>query len=367
MARDVHRHGLQAVVYDLAPGVAMRSRQVLAQPAGPSARSGDRASIVRELRELGDPRRACLIATDDAWLRRLMASRPAVRDAYRSLLVPTDDVLEICLDRVRFAQWCRDEGIPTPRHWRVGLEARPPLLRGPYLIRVALPAPPRQHDALPQIVLAADDIELMRWLPRFEAAGCPVLVSEAMTDRPVTHYSVGFARRPGRFLGFVAERVRPHARPAADGSFLSLRDEPSMLDLARCVAERLEYFGIGEVEILHDRSTGHHHVVQVNARPWRQYAMAPASGHDLLKVVSGARARDYPRGRSTGIHWWDTPQDLLEIARHRPRGPLGVLRMAARMGRAMARANVYARLDWQDPGPAWHKARWNGPDGHDGV
>ena len=57
--------------------------------------------------------------------------------------------------------------------------------------------------------------------------------------------------------------------------------------LARNAIERLDYFGIGEAEILRDKQTGEDYLIEINARPWLQYALAPASNHDFLGLVLG--------------------------------------------------------------------------------
>jgi predicted ATP-grasp superfamily ATP-dependent carboligase len=183
------------------------------------------------------------------------------------------------------------------------------------------------------------------------------VVSESLLARPIRQFSVGFARRPGRFLGFVTEKVRPRAHAFGVGSFVSLRDEPTILALGREIAERLDFFGIGEVELLVDGSTGERFVVEVNARPWLQFSMAAASGHDLLHVVTGVRAAGLPRGHSTGLHWWAPMPDVRHLLNDRPEGWTGAARTVVRLGRAAARASIYARFDWRDPAPAWPRKR----------
>ena len=357
LVRDAHLHGLESVVFDIDEGPALFSRHALAQRAARATRSGDRHSLVRELRELGDPRHTALIATSDDWLRRLVPVRSAIGDAYRHLLVPADDTLEICLDKLRFTQWCREQAVPHAASWCVGIEDRPAKLQPPFIVRPALTRHGLREDRLPKAAVAADEASLADWLVRFKGAHAIPVVSQSLLDRPIRQFSIGFARRPGRFLGFVTEKLRPRPQDCQVGSLVCLRDEPALLAFGRDIAERLDYVGIGELEVLVDGRTGERFVVELNARPWRQYAMASASGHDLLHVLTGVRARGLPRGQGSGLQWWAPLSDLANLAHDRAPGPLGIARMAARFGRTLASANVYARFDWNDPAPAWPRRR----------
>ena len=357
LVRDARLHGLEALVFDMDDGPAMFSRYATAQRASRPTRSGDRPSLVRELRELGDPRHTALIATSDDWLRRVMAVRAQLNDAYQALLLPADDTLELCLDKMRFTQWCREQGLPHARSWCAGLEDRPEGLTAPFIIRPALARHGIREDVLPKAAFAQDEAQLADWLARFSHANAMAVVAESLLERPIRQFSVGFARRPGRFLGFVTEKIRPRAHACGVGSFVSLRDEPAILAMGKDIAERLDFFGIGEVELLVDGSTGERFVVEVNARPWLQFSMAAASGHDLLHVITGVRAKGLPRGHSMGLHWWAPMPDVLNLLSDRPEGWTGAARTAVRLGRAVARANIYARFDWSDPAPAWPRKR----------
>jgi len=103
---------------------------------------------------------------------------------------------------------------------------------------------------------------------------------------------------------------------------------------------------IGEVEILHLHDSGRSYLIEINARPWLQYALAPATGHDFLGLMLGtesAAALNLRRERKT---WINLRGDI----RHRRLGFGAYLR-------SLARSNVYAVFDLRDPMPFVHALR----------
>jgi predicted ATP-grasp superfamily ATP-dependent carboligase len=192
------------------------------------------------------------------------------------------------------------------------------------------------------------------WLAKFADGQCVAVVSESLLHTPLTQFSVPFARSDSHFEVFVARKVRPAPRHCSVGSYVELAPQPDVESLARRVATALDYFGIGEAEILRDDATGRLFLIEVNARPWLQYALAPASGHDFLgPLVGKSRAM---RRVTDGRRWIDFESDLF--------GAFSSSVGAVRLGElglgsyllSLMRANVYARFDLRDPLPALRRS-----------
>ncbi len=348
VARDAHSHGLQPVVVDTGPGIAFRSRWVT--PCLLPSHAEDDAI----LSALGKVRGGPLVATGDPWLRFLLRHRAALEATFTTVLHPDNDRLAICLDKHRFADWCAANDLSAPRGWLAGVQPRPEGLAPPFLIRPAATLHGRPASGLPKAVEALDEEQLAAWLADFAAAGCPALVSESLLGQPLTQYSVPFARNQSELLSFVARKVRPAPRRCAVGTCVELAPEPEVEALARKAAAALDYFGVGEAEVLHSDATGRNHLIEINARPWLQYALAPASGHDFLGLLLG-RHIELGRQVKTGRRWIDLRADLfgalsssVGAVRH---GELGLGAYLA----SIARANVFARFDPRDPGPALYR------------
>jgi len=95
-------------------------------------------------------------------------------------------------------------------------------------------------------------------------------------------------------------------------------------------------------------------LIEINARPWLQYALAPASGHDFLGALLG-RPRAMRRV-TDGRRWIDFDSDVF--------GAFSSSVGAVRLGElglgsyllSLLRANVYARFDLRDPMPALRRS-----------
>lgn len=351
VARDAHAHGLQAVVVDTTDGIAFRSRWATGRRVDPGA-GPDR--ILAVLRELAGPE-SWLVATGDQWVRVIVEHRAALDAAYRSVLHPSNEALEICLNKQRFAEWCAAEGLSAPRSWVSGAGSRPPDLRPPLLIRPAETLHGRPAHGLPKAIEALDDEQLAQWLQRFDQAGCAALVSESLLGQTLTQYSVPFARAGRDLISFVARKVRPAPERCAVGTCVELSPEPSVEALARSAAEALDYFGVGEAEVLHAHRSGRNYLIEINARPWLQYALAPASGHDFLGLLVGARVAG-GRTVKSGRRWIDFQSDAFGAFSSTEgvvrRGELGLLPYLA----SLAGSNVFARFALGDPLPALYRA-----------
>jgi predicted ATP-grasp superfamily ATP-dependent carboligase len=353
VARDAHALGMEPVVVDTDRGIAFHSRWVrpVVLPRGQVD-----AGLTQELLGPGAGR-DYVIATSDAWLKYIVAHRTMLDEACRSLLHSSNSTLEICLDKSKFGAWCVAQGIPSPRTWLVGQEPRPGGLVSPLLVRPANTLHGGAANAggkLPKAIEVRSEAELDQWLATFAEQRCSAIVSESLLHEPLTQFSVPFLRTPNTFESFVARNVRPAPKHCSVGSYVELTLQPEVEQLARRAAEALNYFGIGEAEILRVESTGQLFLIEINARPWLQYPLAPASGHDFLGTLVET-PRSAPRVKN-GRSWIDLESDLyvafsssIGAVRHGELG-LGSYLMS------LFRANVYARFNLSDPRPAFRRS-----------
>ena len=110
-------------------------------------------------------------------------------------------------------------------------------------------------------------------------------------------------------MSFVARKVRPPASWARTGTYVELEPNAEVERLAVRAVEALGYFGIGEVEILFSHDSGEYFVIEVNARPWLQYSLSIASGHDFLGFLLG-RAGVETAAQKQGLRWLEFRSDL---------------------------------------------------------
>lgn len=349
VARDAHAHHLHPIVLDTQDGIAFSSRWVTPHLL---TLDSDDAAILSRLSGLGEG--SCLVATGDPWVRFVMRNRSALDSAFHAVLHPPNATLRVCLDKAQFSNWCAANRLQAPRAWVAAEQARPKNLVPPFLIRPAETLHGAPNHGLPKAVEVGDDQELASWLARFAAAGCRALVSESLLQQRLTQYSVPFARANGELLSFVARKVRPDPIRCSVGTCVELAPHPDAEALGRRAAEALDYFGIGEAEVLHSEATGRSFLIEVNCRPWLQYPLAPASGHDFLGMLIDRRARHRPQVKS-GVRWVDLPSDLFGAFS----SSVGVVR-SGQLGlgayvTSLLKVNVFARLDPHDLKPAFYR------------
>jgi predicted ATP-grasp superfamily ATP-dependent carboligase len=347
VARDAHHHRLQPVVVDMADGPAFSSRWAKALVLRPDD------DVLHRLKQESGPSVA-LVATADHWVRFIHEHRSALDAAFGCLLHPANDTIDICLDKLRFASWCAAQDLPAPLSWVGGRDRIPAGAEFPMLIRPAHTQHAVAEPRLPKAIEAHDPNELDQWLARYADAAVTPLVSESLLSRDLEQVSVGFARHREGTLAFTARKLRPAPARCAVGSCVELYDDPASERLASLALKRLDYFGIGEVEILHDRQSGERFLIEINARPWLQYALAPASGHDFLQWMLGAQGPSRVARRQRSGKTWVCLKDDLFNAFSRSvgevrRGERGAFEYLA----SLFRCNVFAAFDWRDPMPAW--------------
>jgi predicted ATP-grasp superfamily ATP-dependent carboligase len=351
VARDAHSLGMEPVVVDTRRGIAFRSRWGRSILLPETTAASALASLVSAAK------RDYLIATSDGWLKNVVAQRNALDEAFISVLHPSNSALDICLDKSKFGAWCLSQGISSPRSWLAGREARPAGLVAPLLVRPASTLHAVAGSAAPKLPKAIEvhsEAELTGWLAKFAEQNCAAIVSQSLLNESLTQFSVPFVRAVDNFEAFVARKLRPAAKHCSVGSYVELVSQPEVEQLARHAAESLNYFGIGEAEILRVESTGQLFLIEINARPWLQYALAPASGHDFLGALVG-RARSTRRVKQ-GLRWIDFESDVYNAFS----SSVGAVRLGEiGLGSylmSLLRANVYARFDLYDPMPAFRRS-----------
>jgi predicted ATP-grasp superfamily ATP-dependent carboligase len=354
VVRSAYHLGVVSVVVDNRSGIATASRLAHAE-----VHAGMRpAALVPRIRELAQRAPSALLATSDVWLRAVVAHRAELSVNGMDLLHPDNERLEICLDKRRFATWCEQHGLPAPRPYRVStdpsVEAEP-AVAFPALVRPAEPQHSKFVAAAPKAVEVRCFEDLANCLEGYRRSGAVPVIGESLLGRRLQQFSVGAAVTAAEMLTVVTRKLRPPPDACAVGSLVEATEQADVERLAQRTLLALDYHGIAEVEILRDEDTREVFLIEVNARPWLQFAIAAARGRDLLAFLLERRATARP---SPTVHieqravWLDFRHDLRVCF-----GTRGLVR-TGRLGlwaylRSIARANVFARWALSDPMPAW--------------
>jgi predicted ATP-grasp superfamily ATP-dependent carboligase len=353
VARNAADLGMRPLVIDTANDIAASTRRAEVRLLA----NAEPDEVLEHLAQAAKGTHAWLIATSDAWLRFVSRYRQPLERQFDEILHPGNSSLAICLNKAEFARWCIAQSLPVPRSYdpaRVLTDTTNlpfPLLLRPQQSSVASPT------SIPKAVEARDPLELSRWLAVFAAASVTPLLNESLLGRRLTQYSVGAARRGDAMITFVAVKRRPLPEVCAVGSYVELAPNEAVEAIARRALQALDYHGIAEVEVLHDEESGQNYLIEINARPWVQYGLGVASGHDLLAFMLDPSGFDPRRAAKTGRRWMNLSADLyysfsrsVGLVRD-GRVPLGAYVSS------VLRANTFAYLSWADPGPARRNLR----------
>jgi predicted ATP-grasp superfamily ATP-dependent carboligase len=314
------------------------------------------AELVPRIRELAERAPSSLVATSDVWLRAIVAHRAELSVSGMDILHPDNARLEICLDKSRFAAWCEQNWLPAPRPYAVPADLSPDRsVTFPVLVRPAETEHSRLVATAPKAIEVRRVRDLAECLDGYRRAGAVPVVGESLLGRRLQQFSVGAAVSAPTMMTVVTRKLRPPPDACAIGSLVEATEQPDVERLAQRALLALDYHGIAEVEILRDEDSGEVFLIEVNARPWLQFAIASARGRDLLAFVLERRASargppsTYIKERAV---WLDFRYDLRVCF-----GTGGLVR-TGRLGlwaylRSIARANVFARWSLSDPLPAW--------------
>lgn len=351
VVRAAHKLGVQPVLFDHEPGLAFKTR--LAQKALCQSRQDE--EIVSRLSSLPGCRDGYLIAVSDDWIRFIIRHREQLDTSFKKVLHARNEALRTCLDKDEFAAFCGRHGLPAPRFYDQTGETEE-VVRFPVMVR-----PGRSsvglESGLPKAKQIDDEEELRDCREQFRRAKVPCIITESLLHLHLKKYSVAVARSGNRIVSFVAEQVRPTPQDCAVGTYVRLSRDCEAETLAKRTAELLDYFGIGELEILYSQDNGRYYLIEFNARPWLQYTLAEDSNHRMLQFLIDPEEYQAEKEKKIGENWLWFEADLF-VCFSRSIGYI----WSGRIGWAdyvCSLATVTSRpvLHWLDPLPAVHAVR----------
>lgn len=343
VVRSGHDVGLRTIVLDTERRDAAYSRFTEFR----QLTSDHPAEVLDALLTLSQGGPTALLAESDVWLRFLQQHRDQLAGRFQ-ILHADETTLGLCLDKEAFHDWCDRNAVPTPRRYDV---ADSGAISFPVVVRPRITCHHRSRE-VPKAVEVRSPEELSAVLERFQRAGVEPVIAESLLRPSIHCYSVGLARRrDGEIESLVAERVRPAPRHCAAGTYVALAPQKRVQELAETIARRLDLYGLAEIEILYDDATGELFAIEVNPRPWLQFALADRSGHHLLAFLLNRSTRKPRQRRERGVAWIDIPADLY-CCFSRKKGALwnGDLTLAGYV-RSMLQFHQHPRLSWRDPRP----------------
>lgn len=267
------------------------ARTRLADRIVTSPTSGE--ELIRTLERLATdgslgPGPAVLVPCSDAAVLAISRWRDRLEGAYRFVL-PDHDVVELLMDKVRFAEHALATGLPIPEtrilRSRADAEAAAGILSYPAVIKPALKTPGWVAATKAKVFRVESADELLAIYDRYAPAS-DVLIAQAWIDGDESSlYSANaYFDQEGRARAmFIARKIRQWP-PETGTSCLGeeVRDD-AVRDAALRLFEGVGYRGLAYVEMKLDARTGARLIVEPNVgRPTGRSAIAEQGGVELL-------------------------------------------------------------------------------------
>jgi protein-tyrosine-phosphatase/predicted ATP-grasp superfamily ATP-dependent carboligase len=288
-------------------------------------------------------------------LRQLNENDPLRRKA----IIPSNDALDIALDKEKTWQLARDLGVPVPASIlfsstaEIGRAEQFPVVLKPTHSKVMLAG--ELHTLAVAVVKneAERQEHLRRWLP----------VTAVQQQQYVSGRGVGVEllfNHGKKVWHFAHERVHEYPLSGGASSYRrSIVPPANMLDDAERLLTALKWHGVAMVEFKMD-ATGQYWLMEINPRLWGSLALSIDAGVDfpagLLQIAYGQqlaaqpqyKAHYYTRDLRTDVDWLKSnlradPQDPLLHTKSRSFSFLELLR-------PLTGRESWDHFDWHDLG-----------------
>jgi predicted ATP-grasp superfamily ATP-dependent carboligase len=314
--------------------------------------SGSAEQLVSTLERLG-LERAVLIPCSDVWTQAVADIPAEARDRF-STSAPPAGVVELFIDKLRFAETLERLGVPMPKTTSVDSATdldRP--LEG-FFLKPRHSQQFAQHFHQKALMFdgpeqAQEALELM------SAAGFKAVLQEYIPGPPTAHYFIdGFRTKEGSVTALFARR-RTRMFPPDLGNSTLMHSVPlaevqqAADDLVSLLAD-VNYRGIFSAEFKFDSRDGKYKILEVNSRPWWYIDFASSCGVDVcLMAYRDALGLDVAKldGYEVGKRCVFLPQDIRAFKELRATKELTLFSwLRSWLG---AEPTIFA---WDDPLPA---------------
>ena len=285
--RSLGRSGIPVLVANAGRGFAAWSRWFQrATPEGP------RPGALGEFLEHLSVDRGVLIPCSDDWALDIASLEPAIAERFPTSLPPRQ-VLEILVDKGRFAGLLAETGTPHPRTRLVASASDLSGVDAGELEHAFIK--PRDSQAFfrrfgVKAFLPGSPGDLVARLGRLAEEGVQVIVQEYVPGPASNHIFVdGFIDAGGETRALLARRrlrmYPPHFGNSSYMRSVALAEVQPAIDAIDALLSHLSYRGIFSAEFKQDERDGVYRLLEVNARPWWYIEFAQRCGLNMSEMA----------------------------------------------------------------------------------
>lgn len=288
----------------------------------------------------------------------IIAQHRSRLEAWFHVMLPDTTVVDMLQDKIRFAQFAEQIGLPVPRTRlllsRANAEYAAETLTFPCIVKPTRKTPRWQQHTSAKVFHVAQAADLLPLYDRCSQWAEELVIQEWIEGDDSTLYSCNcyYDREGAPVATFVARKLRqwpPHVGTSSLGE--ECRND-AVLELTLKTFTAAGYRGLGYLEVKRDARSDAHYVIEANVgRPTGRSAIAEAGGVELLYAqYCDAVGLPLPANleqRYVGAKWIFWRQDLRSAWYYWQRGEL----TAREWLRSIRGRKAHAVLSWSDPLP----------------
>ena len=297
--------------------------------------------------------------------QRLVSENREELSKYYDFLMPDAETMDICLDKTKFTEYCRTNGMPMPETYSEQETVERLRNKTPWTFPLALK--PSSHvtwfespiiKALKGVQYKALILhnveELEKLVGAMQLERIPFLVQHYIAggdDRIFSFHT--FLDRESNPLGyFVGRKIRTFPPTTGESTYLQLAENDELVELALRLLKRIRFVGPLKMDFKQDANDGKFYLLEINARYNLWHYLGAVSGINLpaaaFAYLSGQPVPAMPRKYRTDIKWLHFRYDVRAFLAYRRKGELSFIRW---IGSLMG-PKVYAKFAWNDPMPS---------------
>jgi predicted ATP-grasp superfamily ATP-dependent carboligase len=319
------------------------------------------SEVIELLAKIGPefPEKAVLFPCSDFAVLNISAHRERLADWYH-ILLPDHDVVEMLMDKTRFAAYASEAGFKIPATCLLASRADAARaateLTFPCILKPAVKAPDWQARTGDKVHRVENGAALLALYDRVQRWADLLMVQEWIPGPDSNLYSCNcyFSRDSEPLVTFIARKLRQWP-PEAGTSCLGeeVRNDEALRESVRLFAS-VGYQGLGYLELKRDERTGIHYLIEPNiGRPTGRSAICEAGGVPLLYTMyCDAVGLPLPPDREqtyTGVKWIYLRRDLQSAYYYWKQGQLSL----QEWWDSVRGPKAYAIFSSSDMGPFW--------------
>lgn len=323
-------------------------------PADPAGRG-----LIDALSALGEraPAGAVLFPCTDLGVLTISRHRQALA-AWYHIALPDAPVVEMLVDKVRFHEFAREQGLPVPSARVVrtarDLDTAAHELRFPCMVKPAVKDAAWRRISEEKAYRVGTPAALRRLYDRLAAWPGELLVQEWIEGDDAEHFTCNcyFDAASVPRAVFVSRKLRQWPPTGGEGCLsVATRNDAVRRETLR-LFERVDHRGLGYLEMKRDVRTGEYVIIEPNVgRPTGRSANAELAGVELLYTqYCDAIGRPLPARRDggrDGVKWIHVRRDTQSAIYHWSRGELTVRDWLT----SLRGIRGDALFSWRDPIP----------------